>query len=172
MPTLSVIEVPGPGQSHFATLLYLHLRTHKDIDVQVGNGDSHWDSVDLGDIVDGLRAACPPRPRPTDSESPGVLNISYKEDRGVISKLMSRFRRRPRESLTIRLLDSWIDIVQFASDILPLREGLSEKDLRQEIEDQCHDPNLVQALYDTCSWQTPSASWWTPGKSGKDQGTP
>ena len=45
MPTLSVIGEPGAGKSHFATLLYIHLRTHPEINVQVEFNDASWNII-------------------------------------------------------------------------------------------------------------------------------
>ena len=137
MSTLSVIGEPGAGKSHFATLLYIHLRTHEDINVQVDFEDAYWNIINH---ASRLGRGLPLEPTPRDLAVSNVLTVSYK--RSLIGSIT------PRKSLRIPVLDSSGEILQLAMDeVLSHRGGFSEMDLRAAIEKQGYEPGRVRDLY-------------------------
>ncbi len=152
MPTLSVIGEPGAGKSHFATLLYIHLRTHEDVNVQVEFGNASWNIINsAGRLGRGI----PLEPTPRDLVVSNTLTVSYKEayvpppKRNWLGGIFGG-KETPdsHRSLTIPVLDSAGEILQLAMDeILSHRGRFSVRQLREEIEKRGYDSNLIQELY-------------------------
>ncbi len=141
MPTLSVIGEPGAGKSHFAALLYIHLRTHPEINVQVEFGDALWNIISsAGRLGRGI----PLQPTPPEVLASNVLNVSFDEPGLTIGP----FAKKVRRTVSIPVMDSAGELLQIAmEDILRHRGRISQRELEEQLQERDYDANLVVDLY-------------------------
>ena len=144
MPTLSIIGEPGSGKSHFATLLYIHLQTHSELDVYCDFANVEWNTINNADrLVRGI----PLEPTPSDEIVHDVLKVSWSE---TVKRGMGPIHRETTSTreLKIPVIDSSGELLQIAmGDIFRTSGRITLRELEQHIADRNYDGELVTTLY-------------------------
>ena len=143
MPTISIIGAPGSGKSHFATLLYMHLLQHKELDVFVSHlGNPRHNIINS---AMGLAAGLPLEPTPKDMLVKNEIEVKFPE------KQPGGFWKSPKEVdklLRIPIMDSAGELLQVAMEnILQTRGDIDPAQLIEKLEEQRFDPALITDLY-------------------------
>ena len=144
MPTLSIIGEPGSGKSHFATLLYIHMQTHPELNVYCDFENVEWNTISNADrLVRGI----PLEPTPTDEMINDVLRVSWSE---TVKTGRGPFRgeKTSTKEIKIPIIDSAGELLQIAmGDILRTSGRISVRELEELIADRNYNAELVNTLF-------------------------
>ena len=144
MPTLSIIGEPGSGKSHFATLLYIHMQTHPELNVYCDFENVEWNTISNADrLVRGI----PLEPTPTDEMINDVLRVSWSE---TVKTGRGPFRgeKTSTKEIKIPIIDSAGELLQIAmGDILRTSGRISLRELEELIADRNYNAELVNTLF-------------------------
>ena len=149
MPTLSIIGQPGSGKSHFATLLYIHMRRHPDLSVYCDFENVEWNTINN---ASRLGKGYPLEPTPSDGVVHDILTVSWSETTETSSRLpWSRPKQTTsQKSISIPVLDSAGELLQIAmGDILRTSGRITLRELEQHVADRNYSAEVVAKLYNS-----------------------
>ena len=145
MPTLSIIGQPGSGKSHFATLLYIHMRRHPDLSVYCDFENVEWNTINN---ASRLGKGFPLEPTPSDGVVHDILTVSWSDTTPIASRIP--FLRPRQKSINIPILDSAGELLQIAmGDILRTSGRITLRELEERVEDRNYSAEVVAKLYNS-----------------------
>lgn len=142
MTTMSMIGAPAAGKTHVAALLYTHLRSHPEIDIDVTSFSDHEHNVmrSAGDLAWGI----PLEPTPREVLASSELRVTFQED------VRSRFRptRREERQILIPIMDSAGELLNAAMTVLlEARGGIAPAVLAERLRELNFEARFVNDLF-------------------------